>query len=380
MNNVIHISEEQSEKAKILAGEYGHQAKKSLEWRLSNAISTEIDEAKQYAEQEFPFEASRFERFDIHYRRLRDLFVTHLQLVNKKGPDNYHLFDLYPHDQDRSGILPRMADLRDLCERSLQSQAQIVNGETSGELTSGSEFIRELRAELWNASNSGQVGSHVNSYLGQLTAVTLDVHPEICSILEKHGFIQGEFADQFLTQLSSENMLALAHDLLLTDHTEPMQYPKMTTAAPVEDTEDTVQWRCEQVLAMVLEHAGKPLNKPGVITSVDSDEKYKVKMQHNSKEITVAGNGMKRMEPQKEKEVIVISGPDKGQRGQLYEIDGEDGIVQLPDDINILDMWRICACEDEGERPTMTEREYDLASIGPRIGPGDSGHQLGLNI
>jgi hypothetical protein len=34
-------------------------------------------------------------------------------------------------------------------------------------------------------------------------------------------------------------------------------------AAPVEDTEETVQWRCEHVLAMVLEHAGKPLNKPG---------------------------------------------------------------------------------------------------------------------
>ena len=97
-----------------------------------------------------------------------------------------------------------------------------------------------------------------------------------------------------------------------------MLYPKVTTEAPVEDTEETVQWRCKQVLVMVLEHAGKPLNKPGVITSVDSDEKYKVKMQHNSKEITVAGNGMKRMEPQKEKEVIVISGPDKGQRGQLY--------------------------------------------------------------
>jgi hypothetical protein len=124
---------------------------------------------------------------------------------------------------------------------------------------------------------------------------------------------------------------------------------------------------------MVLEHAGKLLNKPGVITSVDSEEKYKVKMQHNSKEITVAGSDMKRMEPQKDKEVIVISGPDKGQLGQLYEIDGEDGIVRLPDDIKILDIWRICPCEDDGEHPTMAEREYDLASIGP----GNSGLQLG---
>jgi hypothetical protein len=121
------------------------------------------------------------------------------------------------------------------------------------------------------------------------------------------------------------------------------------------------------------EHAGKPLNKPGVITSVDSEEKYKVKMQHNFKEITVAGSNMKRMEPQKDKEVIVISGPYKGQRGQLYEIDDEDGIVRLPDDLEILDLWRICPCGEEGEHPTMAEREY-LASVEPI----NSGLQLGL--
>jgi hypothetical protein len=100
-----HISKEQFEKAKILAGDYGHQTKQSLQWWLSNAISTAVDEAKQYTEQEFVIEANRFDRFDNHYRDLRDLFVTHQQLVNNEGPDNYHLFELFPLDQQHSGII-----------------------------------------------------------------------------------------------------------------------------------------------------------------------------------------------------------------------------------------------------------------------------------
>ena len=141
--------------------------------------------------------------------------------------------------------------------------------ERSDEMASGSDFLRELRTQLLKASNSLQVGPQVIRNLGELTTVTLDVHPEIRSILEKFGPIQGKSADHLYTQLSSENMFDLANDLLLTNHTGPMLYPKVTTEAPVEDTEETVQWRCKQVLVMVLEHAGKPLNKPGVITSVD---------------------------------------------------------------------------------------------------------------
>jgi hypothetical protein len=133
-NMVICISEEQSEKAEILAGKYGHQAKQLLEWWIANSISTAVDEAIhtiQYAEQEFSIEAFRFERFDSHYRKMRNLFVTHLQLLITTGPDNFHLFGLYPRDEDQSEILPRMADLKILYERSLQSESQTVNGVTT---------------------------------------------------------------------------------------------------------------------------------------------------------------------------------------------------------------------------------------------------------
>jgi hypothetical protein len=115
----------------------------------------------------------------------------------------------------------RLQEQRNRSKRATKLTSVNIAGETSDEVTSGSEFLRELRAELLKASNSGQVGSQVNSYLGELTAVTLDVHLEIRPILEKYGLIQGKFTDQFCTQLSSENMFALANDLLLTNHTEP---------------------------------------------------------------------------------------------------------------------------------------------------------------
>jgi hypothetical protein len=84
---------------------------------------------------------------------------------------------------------------------------------------------------MLKASCSGKVGSQVNSHLGQLKSATLDRHPEIGSILEEHGFRQGEFADQFYSQLSSENMSALANKLLLTDHAQPFVYPDMIMGA-----------------------------------------------------------------------------------------------------------------------------------------------------
>jgi hypothetical protein len=140
--------------------------------------------------------------------------------------------------------------------------------DTSDEMAFGYEFLRGLRAQLLKASNSMQVGPQVIKYLGELTTVTLDVHPEIRSILEKYGPIQGKSADHLYTQLSSEDMFALANDLLLTNHTGSMLYPKVSSEVQVEDTKETVQWRCERVLVMVLEHDGKPLNKPGMITSL----------------------------------------------------------------------------------------------------------------
>ena len=128
---------------------------------------------------------------------------------------------------------------------------------------------------------------------------------------------------------------------------------------------------------MVLEHDSEPLNKPGVITAVNTEEKYTVKMRHNFKKISVAGSNMKRMEPQKDKEIIVISGPFKEQKGQLYELDNEDGIVKFPDNLEILDLWRLCPFggdRDEREHPTRAEREY-LESVEPV----NSGLQLGLS-
>jgi hypothetical protein len=111
-NNIIPISKKQSEITIILAGGYGHHTKQSLQFWLSNAISTAVDEAKEYAAQEFVIGADCYDKFDSHYRDLRDLAVTHKQLVDNEEPDNYYLFELFPLDQPHSGILPRMTDLR----------------------------------------------------------------------------------------------------------------------------------------------------------------------------------------------------------------------------------------------------------------------------
>jgi hypothetical protein len=329
-NNIIHISEEQFEKAKILAGGYGHQTKQSLQWWLSNVVSTAVDEAKQYTKQEFVIGANRFERFDNHYRNLRELLVTHQQLLNNEGLDNYHLVELYPQDQPHSGILPRMADLRELYERSQQLAEQTqesdqefdrkwlhewertfekdkpmmdqrmaaferlheqrnrsiehnenatqltsanVTGEAYDRLTSGSDIIAELRAELLNASFSGKVGSQVNIHLGQLTSATLDRHPEIGSILEEHGFRQGEFADQFYSQLSSENMSALANKLLLADLVEPIT--NVTGEAydrPTSGSDIIAELRAELLNASCSGKVGSQVNSHlGQLTSATLD-------------------------------------------------------------------------------------------------------------
>jgi hypothetical protein len=287
-NRVICISEDQSEKAEILAGKYGHQAKQFLAWWIANSISTAIDEAKQYSEQESSIEAIRFQRFDSHYRKMRSLFVTHLQLLNTTGPDNFHLFALYSRDEDQSEILPRMEDLRISYAGYFHSESQTVN--------------------------------------------------------------------------------------------------EVITVEPVEDTEETAQWRHERVFVMVMEHEGKPLNKPGIITFVHLDDDYTVKMNYNFQQIRVSGDSMTRMDVHKGNEIIVISGEHKGKIGQLDEIIDEDGLIKLkwlpdgnaiPDDIDsiqIEEMWKLCLCgstRDERKNPTRGESEYlgyvEPAELGPHL-------------
>lgn len=147
-----------------------------------------------------------------------------------------------------------------------------------------------------------------------------------------------------------------------------------------EESAATVQWRCVNVKVKITSSG-----EDGVIVSVDSGRRYTVKALESAKETTLEEDQIERVQPEKEKEVIVVSGPDKGQRGLLYVrappplpavsllplaaaaaesagsepsapapsaspssssfaslqgIDGEDGIVQLPEDIKILDMWR----------------------------------------
>ena len=242
------------------------------------------------------------------------------------------------------------------------------------------QFLRGLRAHLLKASNSIHIEPRVIKHLGELTTIALDVHPEIRSILAKYGPLQGNSADRLYTGLSSEGMFALANDLLPTIHAE------VTTTELVEDTEETVQWRYERVIVMVMEHEGKPLNKPGIITFVHSDEDYTVKMMHNFQQIAVSATNMTRMDIHKGNQIIIISGPHKGKIGQIDEILDEDGLIKLiwlpdgnaiPDDIDsiqILDMWRLCLCgskRDERKHPTRGESEY-LGSVEPA--------ELGLHL
>ena len=145
----------------------------------------------------------------------------------------------------------------------------------------------------------------------------------------------------------------------------------------VEDTEGTVNWRRVQVLVKVLEHAGEPINKLGMITAVHTEDVYMVKLLDNFQQIPVAGTNMMRLQLNKDDNIIVVSGPHEGKMGQLYEIIGADGCIKLkfmpdghaiPDDIDsidIVDIWRLCKCgskRDERKTPTKGESEY-LGSV-----------------
>jgi hypothetical protein len=104
------------------------------------------------------------------------------------------------------------------------------------------QFLRGLIAHLLKASNSIHIEPRVIKQLGELTTVVLDLHPEIRSILETYGPLQGSSADHLYTGLSSEGMLALANDLLPTIHAGSMLCPKVSSEVKVEDTKDTT-WK-----------------------------------------------------------------------------------------------------------------------------------------
>ena len=292
-NRVISIVGEQPDQAEILAGTHGHQAKHLLKWWIGNSIATAVDEAKQNAEQESFIETIRFQNFDNHYMKMRNLFVTHLQLLDDTGPDDYHLFGLYPRDEDQSTILPRLEALR-----------------------------------IW------------------------------------YGLYEGSF------------------------QSDPQTISEMISTEPVEDTEEMAQWRQERVVVMVVEHEGKPMNKPGIITCVHSNDEYTVKMDFNFRQIRVSAADMSRLNIYEGNDIVVISGKHKGKTGQLYKIIDPHGLINLkgfpdgrviPEDdedtFDVEDLWKLCLCgsdRDELKNPTRGESEY----IGSDRGTAELGSHL----
>ena len=72
-------------------------------------------------------------------------------------------------------------------------------------------MISELRAELRATASSERVGSGPNSRLSQLSAATLHPHPEIVEALLDHGFVQGDYASQFRSQLTTDSIGCILH-------------------------------------------------------------------------------------------------------------------------------------------------------------------------
>ena len=104
------------------------------------------------------------------------------------------------------------------------------------------QFLRGLRAHLLKAYNSIHIEPRIIRHLGELTTVVLDIHPEIRSVLEIYGTLQGSSADHLYSEMSSESMLALANDLLPTIHAGSMLCPKVSSEVKVENTKD-ITWK-----------------------------------------------------------------------------------------------------------------------------------------
>jgi hypothetical protein len=80
-------------------------------------------------------------------------------------------------------------------------------------------LVAELQVELRQLATAGTAGSAVNSRLGQLAAAALTDDPSIVATLAAAGFVQGEHARQFHSELTTDDMLELA-DALQNAHGE----------------------------------------------------------------------------------------------------------------------------------------------------------------
>ena len=114
-------------------------------------------------------------------------------------------------------------------------------------------------------------------------------------------------------------------------------------AAADEPKPEEVQWRMRSVKVT---YDGKP----AAISSADGDS-IEIVMLNGEGEPdygqrkTVSAADIERVTPEKDSTVIVVGGADLvGQTGTLYGIDGDDGIVQLTDDIQILLLTRLAEC------------------------------------
>jgi hypothetical protein len=118
----------------------------------------------------------------------------------------------------RAGPLSAPAAAPVASGQDCQLPQAVGNSSMADGLAADSDLKTDLKAELLKAAGAGKVGSQINNHLGQLASATLDVHPEIAATLEEHGFKQGQYADQFGSQLTAEDMSTLASKLLPEDH------------------------------------------------------------------------------------------------------------------------------------------------------------------
>ena len=69
-------------------------------------------------------------------------------------------------------------------------------------------LVTQLVGALNQASQAEMSSRGVNSHLGELASAALDAHPEIQDALQAHGFVQGEHARHFYSELTA-HMMAL---------------------------------------------------------------------------------------------------------------------------------------------------------------------------
>jgi hypothetical protein len=215
---IIPVSEEPIGKIKILAGKCGSESKVLLQWWLGNSIATAVDEAKQYSEQGVIIEVDRFRKFDNHYRLLRNLFITHKQLLENSGPDDYHLFELYPKGEPHSSFLARMTALERLHIQYKQSNEQRHKWDQKLEQTWFQKWNQENQEEP-SSVNQGNVlpdvvnrgtSSKFESYAAQLTAADITekaIPPAILLEIKRENEASDKYRDRLACQVHSGNTL-----------------------------------------------------------------------------------------------------------------------------------------------------------------------------